>query len=71
VTGFNGRTSTYQNNRSWGNGTRTDTRSYTGANGKTRTDTVSRSGGVVTNTFTGRNGNSRTYSHPGGSRYRR
>jgi hypothetical protein len=68
VTGFNGKTTNYQNDRTWGNGTYTDARSYTGVNGGTRTDTVSRSGGVVTNTFTGRNGNSRTVAHAAGSR---
>jgi hypothetical protein len=64
VTGFSGKTATYQNDRTWGNGAYTDTRSYTGVNGATRTDTVSRSGGVVNNTFTGKNGNSRTFTHP-------
>jgi hypothetical protein len=64
VTGFNGQSSSYENNRSWGNGTYTDSKSYTGVNGGTRTDTVSRGGGAVTNTVTGRNGNARTYSRP-------
>jgi hypothetical protein len=64
VTGFNGQSSSYQNNRSWGNGAYADTRSYKGVNGGTRLDTVSRSGGVITNTVTGRNGNSRTLTRP-------
>jgi hypothetical protein len=64
VTGFNGQTSSYENNRVWSNGTYSDTRSYTGVNGGTRSDTVSRSGGVVTNTVTGRNGNTWAYSRP-------
>jgi hypothetical protein len=64
VTGFNGQSSSCQDNRNWGNGTYSDTRSYTGVNGGTRTDTVSRSGGVVTNTVTGRYGNSRTLTRP-------
>ena len=63
VTGPNGKTATYQNNRSWGNGSYQDTRSYTGANGATRTDTRTRGDGRVTNTYTGRKGNSRTFSH--------
>jgi len=63
VTGFNGKTSTYQDNRSWGNGMYSNTKSYTGVNGRTGTDTVTRSGGWATNTFTGPNGNSRTISH--------
>lgn len=69
VTGFNGLSSSYENNRSWGNGAYSDTRSYTGVNGGTRTDTVTRGGGLVTNTVTGRMGNSRTYTRP--TRYRR
>ena len=63
VTGFDGRTSIYKDNRWWGNGAYTNTKSYTGVNGKTGTDTVTRSGGWVTNTFTGPSGNSRTLSH--------
>ncbi len=63
VTGFNGKTSTYLDNRSWGNGVYTNNKSYTGVNGRTGSDTVTRSGGWVTNTLTGPNGNSRTYSH--------
>jgi hypothetical protein len=62
VTGENGKTATYQNNKSWGNGAYSDTRSYTGVNGGTRTDTVSRSDGNITKTVTGRNGNSRTFT---------
>lgn len=69
VTGFNGRSATYDNNRSWGNGTYSDTKNYRGVNGATRSDTVSRSGGIVSNTFTGRNGNSRTVARF--ARYRR
>jgi hypothetical protein len=69
VTGVEGRTATYQNNHSWGNGAYNDTRSYTGRNGGTVSDTKTRSGGVVTNTATGRHGNSRTWSRP--ARYRR
>ncbi|HEY4088956.1 MAG TPA: hypothetical protein VGM43_23670 [Bryobacteraceae bacterium] len=69
VTGFNGQSSTYQNNRSWGNGSYSDTKSYTGVNGGTRTDTVSRGGGQVTNTVTGRKGNTRMFTRP--ARYRR
>ena len=69
VTGVNGRSATYQNDHSWGNGAYSDTQSYTGRNGGTLTDTKTRSGGVVTNTATGRYGNSRTWSRP--ARYRR
>lgn len=60
VTGFNGQSATYNNNRSWGSGTYSDTASYRGFNGVTRSDTVTRSNGMVQNTYTGRNGNSRT-----------
>jgi hypothetical protein len=60
VTGFNGRSATYDNNRSWRNGTYSDTASYRGFNGTTRSDTMTRSNGIVRNTYTGRNGNSRT-----------
>jgi hypothetical protein len=60
VTGFNGRSATYNNNRSWGNGSYSDTASYRGFDGATRSGTVTRSNGLVTNTYTGRNGNSRT-----------
>jgi hypothetical protein len=69
VTGVNGRSATYTDNKNWGDGAYTNTRSYTGVNGGTRTDTVARSGGVVTKTVTGRNGNSRSYSRP--AHYRR
>ena len=69
VTGVHGKTATYQNNATWGNGVYNDTRSFTGVKGGTRTDNVTRSGGVVTNTVTGRNGNSRTFSHR--TRFRR
>ena len=68
-TGFNSQSSSYQNNRRWGNGAYSDTRSYTDVHGGTRTDTVTRSGGVVTNTVSGRNGNSRTFTRP--ARFRR
>ena len=64
VTGAYGKTARYQDNRTWGNGVYTNSRSYTGVNGGTRTDIRTRSGGVVTNTFTGRHGNTQTYSHP-------
>lgn len=69
VTGFNGQSASYTNNRNWGNGGYSDKRSYTGVNGGTRTDAVTRSGGVVTKTVTGRSGNSRTYTRP--ARFRR
>jgi hypothetical protein len=69
VTGFNGRSATYDNNRNWGSGSYSDARSYRGFGGATRSDTVTRSHGLVTNTFTGRNGNSRTVARF--ARYRR
>lgn len=69
VTGANGRTATYQDNRAWGTSAYTNTRSYSGFNGAKRTDSISRSGGIVTNTITGRNENSRTFVHS--ARYRR
>ena len=69
VTGVNGKTATYQDNRAWGNGSYSGTKSYTGFNGGTRTNSLSRSDGIVTNTVTGRNGNSRTFVRS--ARYRR
>ena len=69
VTGFNGRSATYNNNRSWGNGTYSHTASYRSFSGATRSDTVTRSNGIVRNTYTGRNGNSRTFTRP--ARFRR
>jgi len=69
VTDFNGRTATYDNNRSWGNGAYSDTRTSRSFDGTTRSDTVTRSNGIVRNTFTGRNGNSRTAVRV--ARYRR
>ncbi len=64
VTGASGKTAAYQRNATWGNGAYTDTRSFTGVNGGARTGTVTRSGGIVSKTVTGRRGNSRTYSRP-------
>ena len=64
VTGRNGKTATYQNNATWGNGNYTDDRSVTGPNGKTASENINRSNGQLTKTATGPNGHSRTYSHP-------
>ena len=40
ITGYNGRTATYQNNATWGNGSYSDTRTVTGPNGRTATSTT-------------------------------
>lgn len=63
TTGFNGKTTNYSDSASWGNGSFKNDRSYTGVNGGTVSRSTSRAGGIVTNTYTGRNGNSRTFAH--------
>lgn len=72
VTGPNGKTATYQNNATWGNGAYNATKTYTGPNGKTTTEAVNRRNGQVKKTFTNANGHVRTYTHPTrGLRWRR
>ncbi len=71
VVGFNGKTANYQNYATWGNGAFNSNKSWTGTNGGTVSKATARSGGIVTNTYTGRNGNSRTINRFAGYRRRR
>lgn len=67
VTGANGKTATYQNTASWGNGSYNDTRTVTGPNGQTasETTTASHAPGSTTRetTTTGFNGKTTTYQN--------
>lgn len=65
ITGPSGKTATYQNNASWGNGSYTDNRSVTGFNGKTAssTTTATHSSGTYSRdtSVTGFNGRTSSY----------
>jgi hypothetical protein len=66
VTGRNGKTATYQNNASWGNGVYTDNRQVTGFNGRTAQSSTTASwapGSTSRQTrVTGFNGKTSTYT---------